>query len=114
VIIVEGAGGWLAPLDATRTFADLAVRWQLDVILVVGLRLGCLNHALLTAEAVEARGLRLAGWVGNSVDPDFERREANTDTLRSRLAANCLGIFPYSPESSAHEAANWFQSTLPE
>jgi dethiobiotin synthetase len=114
VIIVEGAGGWLAPLDATRTFADLAVRWQLDVILVVGLRLGCLNHALLTAEAIEARGLRLAGWVGNSVDPEFDRREANTDTLHSRLAANCLGIFPYSPESSAREVSNEFLSTLPE
>jgi len=114
VIIVEGAGGWLAPLDATRTFADLAVRWQLDVVLVVGLRLGCLNHALLTAEAIEARGLKLAGWVGNSVAPDFERREANTDTLRSRLAANCLGIFPYSPESTAREVANGFLSTLPE
>jgi dethiobiotin synthetase len=114
VIIVEGAGGWLAPLDATRTFADLAVRWQLDVVLVVGLRLGCLNHALLTAEAIEARGLKLAGWVGNSVDPDFERREANTDTLRSRLAAKCLGIFPYSPESTAREVANGWLSTLPE
>jgi dethiobiotin synthetase len=114
VIIVEGAGGWLTPLDATRTFADLAVRWQLDVILVVGLRLGCLNHALLTAEAIEARGLKLAGWVGNSVDPDFARREANTDTLRARIAANCLGIFPYSPESSAREVANEFRSTLPE
>jgi dethiobiotin synthetase len=114
VIIVEGAGGWLAPLDATRTFADLAARWQLDVILVVGLRLGCLNHALLTAEAIEARGLKLAGWVGNSVDPDFERREANTDTLRSRLAANCLGIFPYSPESSAREVSKEFLSPLPE
>jgi len=114
VTIVEGAGGWLAPLDATRTFADLAVRWQLDVILVVGLRLGCLNHALLTVEAIEARGLKLAGWVGNSVDPDFERREANTDTLRSRLAANCLGIFPYSPESGAREVSNEFLSTLPE
>jgi dethiobiotin synthetase len=114
VIIVEGAGGWLTPLDATRTFADLAVRWQLDVILVVGLRLGCLNHALLTAEAIEARGLKLAGWVGNSVDPDFARREANTDTLRARLAANCLGIFAYSPESGARELANEFLSTLPE
>ncbi len=114
VIIVEGAGGWLAPLDATRTFADLAVRWQLDVILVVGLRLGCLNHALLTAEAIEARGLKLAGWVANSVDPDFERREANTDTLRSRLAANCLGVFPYSPQSGARELSNEFLSTLPE
>jgi len=114
VTIVEGAGGWLAPLDATRTFADLAVRWQLDVILVVGLRLGCLNHALLTAEAIEARGLKLAGWVGNSVDPDFERREANTDTLRSRLAATCLGILPYSPDSSAREISSAFLSTLPE
>jgi len=114
VIIVEGAGGWLAPLDATRTFADLAARWQLDVILVVGLRLGCLNHALLTAEAIEARGLKLAGWVGNSVDPDFERREANVDTLRSRLAAHCLGVFPYSPESSALRLAKAFLSPLPE
>jgi dethiobiotin synthetase len=114
VIIVEGAGGLLAPLDATRTFADLAVRWQLDVVLVVGLRLGCLNHALLTAEAIEARGLKLAGWVGNSVDPDFERREANADTLRSRLAAKCLGIFPYSPESTARDVANAHLSGLPE
>jgi dethiobiotin synthetase len=113
-IIIEGAGGWLAPLDAARTFADLAVHWQLDVILVVGLRLGCLNHALLTAEAIERRGLRLAGWVGNSVDPDFERREANTDTLRSRLGANCLGVFPYSPGSSALELSNAFLSPLPE
>jgi dethiobiotin synthetase len=114
VIIVEGAGGWLAPLDATHTFADLAVRWKLDVILVVGLRLGCLNHALLTAEAIETRGLRLAGWVGNSVDPDFARREANIATLRSRLAADCLGLFPYSPESNARGLSNTFLSTLPE
>jgi dethiobiotin synthetase len=114
VIIVEGAGGWLAPLDATHTFADLAVRWKLDVILVVGLRLGCLNHALLTAEAIETRGLQLAGWVGNSVDPDFARREANIATLRSRLTADCLGLFPYSPESSARALSNTFLSTLPE
>jgi dethiobiotin synthetase len=114
VIIVEGAGGWLAPLDATRSFADLAVHWQLDVILVVGLRLGCLNHALLTAEAIERRGLKLSGWVGNSVDPDFERREVNTDTLRSRLAAKCLGLFPYSLESSAFELSNAFLCELPE
>jgi dethiobiotin synthetase len=114
VTIVEGAGGWLTPLDGTRTFADLAVRWRLDVILVVGLRLGCLNHALLTAEAIEARGLKLAGWVGNSVDPDFERREANTDTLRSRLGANCLGLIPYSPDSSARAISSALLSALPE
>ena len=97
VTVVEGAGGWLAPLDDRRTFADLAALWELDVILVVGLRLGCLNHALLTAEAIARRGLRLCGWVGNSVEAQFPRREANVATLRARLAAPCLGVFPYTP-----------------
>jgi dethiobiotin synthetase len=105
VTIVEGAGGWLAPLDAQRTFADLAVHWQLDVILVVALRLGCLNHALLTAESIQRRDLRFAGWVGNSVDPQFERREENLRALASRIAAPCLGSFPYSPQSGAQDAA---------
>lgn len=105
VTIVEGAGGWLAPLDAQRTFADLAVRWQLDVVLVVALRLGCLNHALLTAESIQRRDLRFAGWVGNSVDPQFERREENLRALASRIAAPCLGSFPYSPQSGAQDAA---------
>jgi len=114
VLIVEGAGGWLAPLGPAHTFADLAVRWRLDVILVVGLRLGCLNHALLTAEAIAARGLKLAGWVGNAVDQDFRRPDANTDALRSRLAADCLGLFPYSPESGPLELAKTFLSPLPE
>jgi dethiobiotin synthetase len=99
VIIVEGAGGWLAPLDATRTFADLAVRWQLDVILVVGLRLGCLNHALLTAESIERRGLRLRGWVANSIDPKFERLTENISSLKSRISAPCLGIFSFEPQA---------------
>jgi dethiobiotin synthetase len=97
VTVVEGAGGWLAPLDAQRTFADLADHWQLSVILVVGLRLGCLNHALLSAESIRRRGLRLAGWVGNGIDPHFERCDANVLTLRARLEAPCLGVFPYSP-----------------
>lgn len=99
VIIVEGAGGWLAPLDATHTFADLAVRWKLDVILVVGLRLGCLNHALLTAEAIELRGLRLSGWVANSIDPEFERLTENISSLKSRISAPCLGIFSFEPQA---------------
>jgi dethiobiotin synthetase len=101
VTIVEGAGGWLAPLDATRTFADLAVRWQLDVILVVGLRLGCLNHALLTAESIERHGLRLRGWVANSIDPGFERLTENISSLNSRLAAPCLGIFSFEPQADS-------------
>jgi dethiobiotin synthetase len=96
IVVVEGAGGWLAPLDAERTFADLAARWELDVVLVVGLRLGCLNHALLTAESIQRRGLRLRGWVANSVDARFERREANLEALRARMPAACIGEFPHA------------------
>jgi dethiobiotin synthetase len=105
VIVVEGAGGWLVPLDARRTFADLAAHWQLDVVLVVGLRLGCVNHALLTVESIQRRGLRLAGWVGNGIDPAFERREENLATLRSLIAAPCLGIVPYAPHADIRDVA---------
>ncbi len=106
VCVVEGAGGWLAPVDAQRTFADLAVRWQLDVVLVVGLRLGCLNHALLTVESIQRLGLRLCGWIGNGIEPAFERREANIQALQHRIAAPCLGLFPYSPQFDVDAAAN--------
>ncbi len=99
VLIIEGAGGWLAPLDAVRGFADLAVHWQADVILVVGMRLGCLNHALLTAESVERRGLRLRGWVANSIDPGFERLPENISSLESRISAPCLGNFSFQPQA---------------
>jgi dethiobiotin synthetase len=105
IMIVEGAGGWLTPLDAGGSFADLALRWRLDVILVVGLRLGCLNHALLTAESVERRGLRLAGWVGNRIEADFGRAEQNLATLRERLTAPCLGVIPYIAGTATAAAA---------
>jgi len=98
-LIVEGAGGWLAPLDSSRAFADLAVHWQMDVVLVVGMRLGCLNHALLTAESIERRGLRLRGWVANSIDPKFERLPENMSSLEGRIAAPCLGIFSFEPHA---------------
>ncbi len=98
-LIVEGAGGWLAPLDASRGFADLAAHWRMDVILVVGMRLGCLNHALLTAESIERRGLRLRGWVANSIDPNFERATENLSSLKSRISAPCLGFFPFEPQA---------------
>ncbi len=105
VVLAEGAGGFLVPLDATRSIAELPGLLGMDVILVVGLRLGCLNHALLTAEAVAARGLTLAGWVGNHVDPAFARASANIETLRARIAAPCLGIVPWMDKPDVATAA---------
>ncbi len=105
IVLVEGAGGFLVPLDADRSCADLPRLLAMDVLLVVGLRLGCLSHALLTAEAIRARGLALAGWIGNSVDPALARREANIATLAERLAAPCLGIVPWMAKSDVGEAA---------
>lgn len=105
VVIAEGAGGFLVPLDDSRSMAELPRLLGMDVILVVGLRLGCLNHALLTAEAVAARGLTLAGWVGNTLAPDFARRDANIATLAARIAAPCLGIIPWMAEPAAGIAA---------
>lgn len=94
-LLVEGVGGFVVPLNEHADTADLARELALPVILVVGLRLGCLNHALLTAEAIRARGLVLAGWVGNCIDPDMPVREENIAALRARLAAPCLGIIPW-------------------
>lgn len=105
VLIVEGAGGWLAPLDSSHAFADLAVHWQMDVVLVVGMRLGCLNHALLTAESIERRGLRLRGWVANSIDPEFERLTENISSLEGRISAPCLGIFSFEPQADPETLA---------
>jgi dethiobiotin synthetase len=104
-LIVEGAGGWLAPLDSSRAFADLAVHWRTDVVLVVGMRLGCLNHALLTAESIERRGLRLRGWVANSIEPNFERLTENISSLESRISAPCLGIFSFEPQAGPEALA---------
>lgn len=93
-VVVEGAGGWLVPLNATETLADVCAGLDADVVLVVGMRLGCLNHALLTAADIEARGLRLAGWVANCLPPPMEELEANLASLASRLSAPCLGRIP--------------------
>jgi dethiobiotin synthetase len=86
-VVVEGAGGFLVPLNEHETGADLAQALGLPVLLVVGLRLGCLNHALLTAEAIAARGLTLAGWVANRIDPQMSSQEDNIEFLRLRLGA---------------------------
>ena len=94
------------------TLADFPEQLGLEVILVVGLRLGCLNHALLTSEAIERRGkCRLAGWVGNGIDPEFAPLAANIDTLTRRIAAPCLGIIPPLQPPSLDLAAAYL--TLP-
>ncbi len=86
-VVVEGAGGWRVPLDRRRTMADLALALELPVVLVVGLRLGCINHALLTAEAIAADGAPLLGWVANHVDAGYEDVAATIDTIAARLGS---------------------------
>lgn len=110
VVVVEGAGGWRVPLNDTDDMADLAQRLGLPVVLVVGLRLGCLNHALLTAESIAARGVPWAGWIGNHIDPEMGRQAANLDTLHARLDGPCLGVQPYLPLASlADEPVGWLR-----
>lgn len=104
-VVVEGVGGFRVPLSDGVDTADLAQQLGLPVILVVGLRLGCLNHALLTAEAVTARGLRLAGWVCNVVDADMAHADASIDALVQRLPAPLLGTVPRLPVPDAAAAA---------
>ncbi len=94
-IIVEGVGGWFVPLSDETTVADLAWALRLPVLLVVGMRLGCLNHALLTIDAITRRGLRCAGWVANQVDRDMALVEENVDALTRRLPTPLLGVVPY-------------------
>jgi dethiobiotin synthetase len=94
VMLVEGAGGWLAPISATETMADVAEKMALPVILVVGMRLGCLNHALLTRDALRARGVRFAGWIANRMQTEMPFVAANIETLAARFNANPLGIVP--------------------
>ena len=107
-VVVEGAGGFHVPLSPTETGADLAVALNLPMVLVVGLRLGCLNHALLTAEAIAARGLTLAGWVANRVDPDMLAPDDNIAWLQQRLGAPLLADLPWG-EHTAHSLAAHFQ-----
>ena len=107
-VVVEGAGGWRVPLNDSEDMADLAQRLALPVVLVVGLRLGCLNHALLTAESIAARGLPWVGWIGNHIDPDMACQAENLDALRARLPGPCLGVQPFVADPARAAAhADW-------
>ena len=102
-VVVEGVGGWRVPLAPGLFASDIPRQWQLPVILVVGLRLGCLNHALLSAQAIVADGCHLLGWIGNAVDPSMDAPAENLATLRELLPAPCLGVLPHglSPAQAA-------------
>jgi dethiobiotin synthetase len=95
-VVVEGVGGFRVPLSPALDTVDMARAFGLPVVLVVGLRLGCLNHALLTAQAVRASGLRLAGWIANAIDADMAAREENVAALRERLGAPLLAQIPFT------------------
>ncbi|MCL4106135.1 UNVERIFIED_CONTAM: hypothetical protein GTU68_058441 [Idotea baltica] len=100
--LIEGTGGWRVPLNASETLADLAIRLQVGVILVVGMKLGCINHALLTAEAIRRDGLSVVGWVANQLGPRMPEHDESVQTLNQLLRAPLLGdvpyISPYSPQ----------------
>ncbi len=111
-VVVEGVGGFDVPLDGPGRLstADLAVRLGLPVVMVVGIRLGCLNHALLTAQAIRARGLTLSGWIANRIDPAMLLADENVATLRKWLDEPCLGDLPWQLDPPA--AANHIDLTL--
>jgi dethiobiotin synthetase len=99
-VVVEGAGGWFAPINEHQTMADLAWALSVPALLVVGLKLGCLNHALLTRIGVESHGVPLAGWVVNGIDRDMMRVEANLATLERLLGEPPLAVIPHLPDGT--------------
>jgi len=105
VVVVEGAGGYMIPLNQRQTSADLARALALPVVLVVGMRLGCLNHALLTRLAIAASGLACAGWVANCIDPSMDGLAENIASLEQRLDSPLLGRVPFGSDVTARETA---------
>lgn len=108
VVVVEGVGGFRVPLSAQRDTSDLAVALNLPVVLVVGIRLGCISHALLSSEVIVARGLKLAGWVANRLSPGMPAQDENIDALRLRLQAPLLAELPCASNASTRSVADCF------
>jgi len=111
-VVVEGVGGWAAPLSAELDQADLARALDLPVVLVVGLRLGCINHARLTARAIEQDGLRLAGWIANDIDPAMARADENFELLKQRLPVACWGRLPFRQKPDPAQLASLLLAPL--
>lgn len=112
LMLVEGAGGWRVPLNSREMLSELPRRLELPVILVVGMRLGCLNHALLTAEAIAADGLPLAGWVANQIDPAMRCFDENLATLQGLLRAPLLGVVPHQAQPNPVDAGQYLSEKL--
>jgi dethiobiotin synthetase len=110
VVIIEGVGGFCVPINESETSADMTQHLALPIILVVGVRLGCLNHALLTMSAIEARGLKCAGWVANVVDGNMLVSNENIKALQQRINAPLLGVVPWLPNQSPD--AEWVAKRL--
>lgn len=108
-VVVEGVGGWCVPIGPELSMADVAVELGLPVILVIGARLGCINHALLTHEAIAMRGLTLAGWVYNRIDPRMDAADAVRESLRDRLPAPLLAELPHRSAAGPRGLAGHFQ-----
>lgn len=102
-LLVEGAGGWLLPLSAKRYLADWVAEQQLPVLLVVGMKLGCLNHTMLTVREIERSGCKLIGWVANCIDPKMLLLEQNIADLQQRISAPCLAVVPYAPKQAQYQ-----------
>ncbi|WP_368564103.1 dethiobiotin synthase [Pseudoxanthomonas sp. UTMC 1351] len=112
VIVVEGVGGWAAPLTATLDQRHLVEALGLPVVLVVGMRLGCLNHARLTARAVQADGAKLVGWIANEIDPQMERRDENFALLKARMPVPCWGRLPYARAADSRVLAQYLAPVM--
>lgn len=112
VTVVEGVGGFVVPLNARQDTADMAEALGLPVILVVGMRLGCINHALLTAQAIRQKGLRLVAWVANRIDPDMMAFDENLAALETRLAVPLLGVIPYQVEANPAQLSSYMDLNI--
>lgn len=107
-VVVEGVGGWQVPLDENKSMSDLAIELDLPVIIVVGVRLGCINHALLTADCVLASGLSVAGWVFNQIDPDMQQVDAVKHSLQNRMPGRLIADIPWQTKPDAREISHQF------
>ena len=112
VVVVEGVGGFCVPINDIQSMADVAVACDLPVILVVGMRLGCINHALLSVEAILARGLVLSGWVANCIDPEMAALTQNLDALKALIPAPCLGVIPFQGAPDYVTVSSWLEAIV--